>query len=173
MKKLTTTLLITTLAVGGLTIAGTSMARHGDGSSPCGSHGMQDRMHGHGHKKGSGHAGKESSAIMRLEKKLDLSEEQSSTIREIMDNARTARRAQHDIVKENRIALHDLVEAEEFNEQEARRLADIQADNMADMIFLKAKTRAAIRAQLSVAQREKLAASGKDHGYGKGSGKRW
>lgn len=173
MKKLTTTLLITTLAVGGLTIAGTSMARHGDGSSPCGSDGMHDRMHGPGHMKGSGHGGKGSSAIIRLEKKLDLSEEQSSTIREIMNSAHTARRAHRDILKDNRRALRDLVEAGEFNEQEARRLADIQADNMADMILLKAKTHAAIRAQLSVAQREKLAASGKDRGYGKGSGRRW
>ena len=169
MKKLTTTLLITTLAVGGLAIAGTSMAGHGDGYSRCGSHGMN----GHGHMKGSGRAGKGSSAIMRLEKNLDLSEEQSSAIREIMDNARTARRANRDMLKDNRRALHDLVEAEMFDEQEARRLAEIQADNMAEMILLKAKTRAAIRAQLSVEQREKLAASGKDRGYGKGSGKRW
>ncbi len=173
MNKLTTTLLISTLAIGGLTIAGTSMARHDDGSSRCDKHNMQGRMHGHGSKGGFGHAGKGYRAIMRLEKSLDLSKEQRTAIREIMKNARTARRAHRDMLDDNRLALHDLMEAEEFNEQEARRLAEIQADNMAELMLLHAKTTADIRAQLSVAQREKFSGLRQDRGHGKGSGKRW
>ena len=71
MKKLTTTLLLTTLAIGGLTIAGTSMARYGN--DQCGAGAMQGRMHGPGKMAGFGHAGKGSGTIMRLEQRLDLS----------------------------------------------------------------------------------------------------
>lgn len=172
MKTLTTTLLITTLTVGGLAITGTSLARHGD-AGHCAAHGMQARLHGPGKMAGFGHAGKGFAAIMRLEKNLDLSKEQRTAIREIIKNARTAGRAHRDILFDNRLALHDLMEAENFNEQEARRLAEIQADNMAELMLLHARTRADIRAQLSDEQREKVSELRQERGSGYGFGQHW
>jgi len=170
MKKLTTTLLISTLTVGGLAIAGTSMARHGDGSGHCGARSMQGKMHGPGKTAGIGHAGKRIAAIIQLEKSLDLSKEQRTAVREIMKKARMAGRVHRDILIENRLALHDLMEAEDFNEQETRRLAEIQADNKAELMLLHARTRADIRAQLTDTQREKLSELRQDRGFGYGFG---
>lgn len=167
MKKLTTTLLITTLAIGGMTIAGSSMARHSDEHQQCNSYGTHDRRHGPGKMHRSGHADKGYHAIMRLEKNLDLSTEQRTAVRDIMKNARTARRAYRDALMDNRLALHDLMEAEQFSEQEARRLAEIQAAGIAEMIVLRARTEADIRAQLSAEQREKLAGLRQDRGFGR------
>lgn len=173
MKKLTTTLLITALTVGGLTIAGTSMARHGDGYGHCGANGQHGKKHGPGMMDGSGHAGKGFAAIMHLEKNLDLSDEQSTAIREIMKNARIAGRAHRDILFDNRLALHDLTEAGDFNEHEARRLAEIQADNMAELMLLRVRAHADIRAQLTDAQREKMSALHLGRGPGHGFGQHW
>lgn len=173
MNKLATTLLITTLALGGLAIAGTSMARHGAGSGHCDARGMQGKMHGPGKTTGFGHAGKRITAIIQLEKSLDLSKEQRTAVREIMKKARTAGRAHRDILIDNRLALHDLMEAEDFNEQETRRLAEIQADNKAELMLLHARTRADIRAQLTDAQREKLSELRQDRSFGYGFGQHW
>ncbi|MGB5605009.1 MAG: Spy/CpxP family protein refolding chaperone [Gammaproteobacteria bacterium] len=171
MKKLTTTLLITTLAIGGMTIAGTSLARHGDGYSHCGADGMQDGKHRSGHRDSFGHADRGFHAIRRLEKNLDLSTEQRTAVREIMQNARTARRAYRDILLDNRLALHDLMEAEDFDEQEARRLAEIQGDHMAELMVLRARTQADIRAQLTAEPREKLSGLHRERGFGHGFGR--
>ena len=167
MKRLTTTLLITSLAIGGMAIAGTGMARHGDGHGPCSADGMQGRKHRHGF----GHAGRGFSAIMQLEQNLDLNREQRTAVREILKNARTARRSHRDKLIDNRLALHDLMEADVFNDQEARKLAEIQADNLAGLLLLHARTRAGIRAQLTDAQREKLAELRQNHAYGYGFGR--
>ena len=171
MKKLTTTLLITTLIIGGMTIAGTSMARYGEGN--CDARGMQGRMHGPGKMDGFGHRGRGSGGILRLEKGLDLSKEQRTAIREIMKNARTAGRVHRDALSDNRLALHDLTEAEEFNEQEMRRLAKIKADNMTELMLLHARTNAAIRAQLTDEQREKLSELRQDRSFGRDFSRHW
>lgn len=170
MKKLTTTLLLTTLVIGGLTVAGTSMARYGD--DRCGAGAMQGRMHGPGRMAEFGHA-KGPGAITRLERSLDLSQEQRTAIREIMKSARTEGRVYRDALSDNRLALHDLMQAAELNEQELRSLMKVKADNMAELMLLHARTNAAIREQLTGAQREKMAELGQSRGFGQGFNRRW
>lgn len=171
MKKLTTTLLLTTLAIGGLTIAGTSMARYGDGQ--CGADAMQGRMYGHGKMAEFGHPGKGFGAIMRLEKSLDLNQEQRTAIREIMKSARTEGRIHRDALSDNRLALHDLMQAEALNEQEVRSLAKVRADSMAELMLLHARTNAAIREQLTDIQREKMSELSQNRGFGRGFNRHW
>lgn len=170
MKKITTTLLLTTLTIGGLAIADTSMARYGD--SQCGARGMQERMHSPGKMAEFGRQGKGLPGILRLEKKLDLSKAQRTAIHEIMKNARTAKRVHRDALSDNRLALYELMEVEEFNEQEMRRLVRIKADNMTELMLLRAKTRAAIRAQLTDVQREKLSELHQNRGFARDFGRR-
>lgn len=171
MKKLTTTLLITTLAIGGMAAAGNSMARYGDGN--CDARPMQGAMHAPGGMQGFGKRGHGAGGILRLEKGLDLSKEQRTAIREIIKNARAAGRVHRDALSDNRLALDDLMEADEFNEQEMRRLAEINASNMTELMLLRARTDAAIRAQLTAEQREKLSELRPERGFGRGFGRHW
>lgn len=147
MKKSSTIVLFTTLAVGALAFAGTGMARHRMAEDAgCGAHG------GPGIMKESGRGG-----IGRLERFLDLSESQRSAIHGIRQASRSRMHELRDALSDQRFALREMVRNGKYDEQKAGELARAQGEHLAEMLLLRTRNRAAIRDLLTEQQREQLA----------------
>ena len=119
-----------------------------------------ERGKGHGGFGGGGHHimhGRTSDAyIERLAARLDLSQDQLTTLRAIVDATRSEERALRDRIRESRNELRALVDAGSVNEADVRPLAEIQGQAMADLIVLRTKVKSDIQNVLTAEQREQL-----------------
>lgn len=105
--------------------------------------------------------------ITRLAQHLDLSNEQRTMVRQVLDNARPQARLIIDGLAENRRDLRALMQKDEFITESISRLANEQGALMAKLIVLRTNIWAQIKAALNDEQIEKL-----NYRLHKGSGHR-
>ena len=148
MRKLTQTLLISSILTVSAVAAGTAFAGHGKGGACF-----------HGKHMGMGHGGFDSERrLERMTQKLDLSAEQQDQIKAIFDANQAERQALRENMQQNREALRNLMTTDSPNEADIRALAETQGQFKANMIVMKAKTRQAIAAVLTDEQKAKMQA---------------
>ncbi len=146
MKKPMKLLLIATV-VTGTVAAGFAYAMPGGDRCLRGGHEMG---------KGHGHGMDTEARIERMADTLDLTPEQRSQMRGIVDKSRPQTREVRDRLHDSRKQLRALMRQDKASEGEIRRLADMQGKAMADMIVLRAKVQADISSLLTPEQRQKL-----------------
>ncbi len=145
MKKLSNPLLASVLIVSSLGLAATASAMSSGEGSDC------ERG---GHKMGPGHKqGGRGFNVERMANKLDLTDDQSTQIKAIVEQSKQQMSDQHDKMQENRKQLRALMQQSPLNEAEVRKIADTQGDLKADMIVLRAQQHATIHAVLTDEQR--------------------
>ena len=147
MKKPMKLLLIATVITGAVAAGVVYAMPGGDGCQRGGQHlgmghrgqGMDDERH-----------------IDRMADALDMTKEQRTRARGIIDKSRPGTRELQDRLQDNRKQLHALMQQEAAPEKEVRRLADIQGKAIADMIVQRTKVQADIRSILTPEQRQKM-----------------
>ena len=145
MRKLTQTLLISSLLTVSAVAAGTAFADSKGGGCF------------HGKRMGMAHGGFDSERRLdRMTSRLDLSAEQQDQIKAIFDANQAERQALRENMQQNREALRNLMTTDNPNEADIRALAETQGQFKADMIVMKAKTRQAIAAILTDEQKAKM-----------------
>jgi Spy/CpxP family protein refolding chaperone len=159
MKTVTTTLMITGLALGGM-----ALALADDGFRGHGEH--------HGAQCKDGHWGKGMEGGMEhMMEGLDLTPDQRSQVRAIVDQARPSMRELRDKMRDNRKQLRQLTQAATVDEKAVRSLADAQGKLKADMIMQRSKMQVALNKVLTPAQRKQWqdmrpgGGWGHDHGH--------
>lgn len=157
MRKLHKSLLIGSILALSATTAGMAFA---DGSQGAGcNHGKHMKM-GRGDFDGE-------RRLERMTKKLDLSDAQREQIRTIFDANQAERQALHENMQQNRETLRNLMASENPSEADIRAIADTQGQLKADMIMMKTKTKLAIQAILTEAQKAKMQSMREKHQYRK------
>ena len=149
MKKLSTTALASVLALSSLGFVASSYAMpSGEGYEKC--------MHGkHGKGYGEKH-GRRGFDIDRMAEKLNLSDEQRTSMQAIIDESKPEITALREKMRETRKQLKQLAHTNPYNEAEVRKLADAQGDLKAEMIVLRMQQRSKISNVLTEEQRTQM-----------------
>jgi Spy/CpxP family protein refolding chaperone len=149
MKSFNQKLLIAGLVLAGLAAAGTQLAVASPGEyGRCEGRGGHERMGGGMHD--------EDHFVRHLERRLDLSAEQRTAVRKVVDQSQAQRRALHDKLNANRVALHALTESGKADDKQLQKLADEHGKLMAEMIVQRSKVHSEIQKVLTSEQREQL-----------------
>jgi len=148
MNKITTTLLVSSLALGGFTLANADDNRHERG----------DRYEKHDHKgKYCNKRGKKShNRIEKMIKHLGLSDEQATKVRSIRESFQPKMEALRNKKKETRKQLREVMHAESIDQNKVKELAKTIGDLKANKIILRAEMRSDIHKVLTKAQREEM-----------------
>jgi periplasmic protein CpxP/Spy len=168
MKTSIKTLLIAMTLAGGVaaTAAYAMPPGGGPGSGACG-YGAYGAGFGRG---GMGGGIDSETHVDRLAYRLNLTPEQRTKVRAIVDKARPETRALRDKLFDNRQQLRTLVRQGNAKEADVRKLADVQGKLMADMIVQRSKLHNEINAVLTPEQREQFQQLGPRRGPGMGPG---
>jgi periplasmic protein CpxP/Spy len=98
------------------------------------------------------------SELMRAVRQLDLSEEQQTQLRGLMESGREAFRDQMRSLRETRKAMQEAMSAEPYDAARVQQLAEAQGTAVTGMILKRAQTWQEIRAVLTPEQRAELKA---------------
>ena len=151
MNRLRSKFILTTLMVGALVVAVPVLA-HSHGDRGC------------GHMSHMGGYGGPAAGVEHMAKRLDLSADQLTSVRSIVDKNRPQLRSLRDQMAANHKQLRALAEDAAQDPGKLRAIADAQGKTIADMIVLRTQMREDIDKVLSDKQREKLHhMHGKDH----------
>ena len=90
-----------------------------------------------GHRHGGRFFGGGPEHIERMAERLGLNQEQREAIRAVVDQARPKFRSITDSLRDGRKQLHDIAFSGNYDEGQARTLADAQAARMAELIVLR------------------------------------
>jgi len=157
MNKIATTLIISSLALGGFAVANASddddrYERHGYSGKKCDKHGKD-----HG------------SRMERMIERLDLNDEQTTQVRTIRDNYRPKMQALSGKIRGNRQQLREVMHEDTINQSKVKELAQVMGDLKTDKIILRAEMKAEMHKVLTKEQREKMKEwKGRGgHGHGK------
>ena len=101
--------------------------------------------------------------LERMASHLELSTEQLTQIRAIIDDARPSLRAYRDQLRDNRQQWRQINEADSVDEQALQALANEKGDLMASMMVERSQLQRAIRAVLTAEQKEKMSQMKKRH----------
>lgn len=93
----------------------------------------------------------------RMLEQLDLTDDQQEQIDRLTADHRSAMKDRRELVRDGRMAMRDLVHAEEFDEAAIREAAMAVAEAEADMAVERARLRHEIHKVLTPEQREKAA----------------
>jgi len=93
----------------------------------------------------------------RMFRNLDLTDQQKTEIKKILDAERSIMQRVHEQLRENREALNTATKDGQFNEGEVTRLAEKQGDLMAQVIVSRERVQSQIWQILTPEQRDKLA----------------
>lgn len=93
----------------------------------------------------------------RLFRRLDLSTEQQTQIKQIFEENRTALKGQREAMRDSHKALRELATSTAYDPQRVRTLADTQAKLQADMVVARTETFHRVYQVLTPAQQEELA----------------
>lgn len=157
MHKFYSILFCFTLALSGQAIAG---GNHGHGSGhDHGEHGDHGKKH-QGHNKRGGHF---PGHLQRMVKKLDLSAEQKTKLKQVFKNTRVEMKKLRDQMHEKRKAMYQALHADDASESATVALANELGELKKAKMVLYVKTHFQISAQLTDKQREKLRAMHKRH----------
>ena len=154
MNKIATTLLVSSLALGGFTLANADDDRYE----------KEDRYEKGEYYKHDGHKGKycdkhSKKSAYRLEKmikRLSLSDEQATQVRNINESYKPQMEALREKMKENRKQLREEMHAESIDQSKVKQLAQSTGDLKANKIILRAEMRSEIHKVLTKAQREEM-----------------
>lgn len=158
MKKITTTLLVSSLALGGFTVANADSDRFERG----------DRFERFGYsgkvcdKKGKRFGYRNDYMFERL----DLSKEQVKKVRSIRDNYRPKMETLSDKARDNRKKLREAMHSDSINQNQVKKLAKVMGDLKEDKIILRAEIRTEIHKVLTKEQREEINNMKEDRGFG-------
>jgi len=144
MNKIATTLIISSLALGGVAVANASAdddryERRGYSGKYCdkGNRGFGSRFE-------------------RMTERLNLSEEQTKQVRTIRDNYRPQISTLADKMRDNRQQLRELMHGDTINQDKVKELAQVMGDLKTDKIILRAEMKAEIHKVLTKEQREEM-----------------
>jgi Spy/CpxP family protein refolding chaperone len=129
------------------------------GSLSAQSSGMNRDGYGHHHRDGYRAVGfgmRGQSELMRAVRQLDLSEEQQTQLRGLMESGREAFRDQIRSLRETRKAVQEAVNAEPYDAERVQQLAEAQGKAVTGMILKRAETWQEIRSVLTPEQRVEL-----------------
>jgi protein CpxP len=91
--------------------------------------------------------------IERMAKRLDLSDEQQTNIEAIVRSSRTAAEPYREQLSTLRTDLRELVEADEYYEEQVRIMLDTRAAAMVELMVIGTRTMHEVRAELTPEQR--------------------
>ena len=145
MKKIATTILVSSLALGGFTLANADYDRN-------------DRHERSEHKgKYCDKHGKKSGYRMeKMIKHLGLSEEQAKQVHNIRDSYKGKMQAAREKMQENRKQLREEMHAESIDKSKIKELAQTAGKIKSNKIILRAEMRNEIHKVLTKEQREKM-----------------
>lgn len=147
MKKATTTILITSALAASLAAAVPVFAHEPGMRDGCGGHAYPMTFRGHGDL---------DSRIEHMTQRLNLSPEQRTAMRAIVDKERPQLRVLRDQLLDNRKQLRTLMVQDNADEAKVRTLADGQGKTMADLIVLRTRMKSEMARILTDQQRQQL-----------------
>jgi len=151
MNKIATTLLVSSLALGGFTLANADDDRYeGYEKNDRYEHGGYKGKYCDKHSKKSGYR------MEKMIKKLGLSDEQATKVRSIRENFQPKMKALHEKMKENRKQLREEMHAENIDMNKVKKLAQTMGELKANKIILRSEMRNNIHKVLTKEQREEL-----------------
>lgn len=161
MNKIVTTILVSSLALGGFTAANADDDRYERG---------EHYERGHSYEHDSGHHGKfcdkHGMKGQRLEymiKQLGLSNDQADKVRNIRDAYMPDKKELRNKMRETRKQLREVMHADAIDQDQVETLAKAMGDLKTQKILLRAKMRNEIHQVLTSEQREKMKAMKKEH----------
>jgi len=154
MNKIATTLLVSSLALGGFTLANADDDRYE----------QEDRYEKKDHYERDGHKGKYCNKhgkksgyrMEKMIKRLGLSDEQATKVRSIRESFQPKMEALRKKMKENRKQLREEMHAESIDQSKVKELAQSMGELKANKIILRSEMRSNIHKVLTNAQREEL-----------------
>lgn len=154
MNKITTTLLVSSLALGGFTLANADDDRYErEDRYEKGEYNKHDGRKG----KYCDKQGKKSGYRMeKMIKHLGLSDEQATKVRSIRESYKPKMEALRNKKKENRKQLREVMHADNIDQNKVKQLAQTMGDLKANKIILRAEMRSNIHKVLTKAQREEM-----------------
>jgi Spy/CpxP family protein refolding chaperone len=129
------------------------------GSLSAQPYGMDRDGYGHHHRdeyRAAGFGMRGQSELMRAVRQLDLSEEQQTQLRGLMESGREAFRDQMRSLQETRKAVQEAMNAEPYDAARVQQLAEAQGTAVTGMILKRAETWQEIRSVLTPEQRVEL-----------------
>ena len=154
MNKITTTLLISSLALGGFTLANADDDRYERGDRyEKGEHYKHD---GHKSKRCNKHGKKSGYRMEKMIKHLGLSDEQATKVRSIRESFQPKMEALRDKMKDNRKQLREVMHADNIDQSKVKQLAKTMGNLKENKIILRAEMRSNIHKVLTKAQREEM-----------------
>jgi len=169
MNKIATTLLVSSLALGGFAVAHADYDDHEkyEKHERYSEHEKHDEYEKHG-KYCNKYAKRSGSRIEYMIEHLNLSDVQAKQVRSIRDNYRPKLAAFHDKMKDNRKQLREAMKEDTINLDQVKEIAQKTGSLKTDKIILRAEMRTEIRKVLTKEQREKMKNLKRRHGYGHG-----
>jgi len=167
MNKIVTTLLVSSLALGGFTLANASDDDRYERYERYEHSDDDDRYERKGYKGKycDKHGKKSGDRMERMIKHLELSDEQATQVRSIRDSYQPKMQALREKMQENRKQLREEMHAETIDQEKVKKLADKMGDLKADKIILRAEKRNKIHNVLTNEQREKMKEMKERRGY--------
>lgn len=92
----------------------------------------------------------------RMFEELNLSDEQKTQIKTLMDNARTASEQYHEKIRSSHDQMKSIIEASAFNEEQARQILNAKAQAETEIEIIHLRTESAIYKLLTVEQKTQL-----------------
>lgn len=117
--------------------------------------GREQGRSGHGHHRGHGHD--------MAFKKLDLTDAQRASIKQIVSNSRTQNKGQREALRQQREAFRSMTPDQVGYQAAAARLAQAEGSAMQVRVQQKANVRAQVYAVLTPAQKAKMATMRAEH----------
>ena len=151
MKTLTKSVLVAAILASGVAGAAVTPGNAPD-NCPRGAH-----ARAFGHHKGGG--------FERMMERLNVTPEQRTAVRAIVDQSRPQFRQLRDQMVENHKQLRNLIDQGNYDEAQVQQLAQAEGNLKAQMIVLRTKVQSQIRGVLTDQQREQLKQFGAPHGY--------
>jgi len=110
-----------------------------------------------GKREGFGGRGFGGGGFMRLAEKLNLSDEQKTQVKAILEDSKTRIKPLMESMRENHKQAENLGTDGVFNEEQVNRIANSQSETMKQLFIEKEKTKAQIFAVLTAEQRTEAA----------------
>jgi len=155
MNKIVTTMLVSSLTLGGFALANASDDNRYEKREHAGKY---CDKHGKGF----------DSRIERMTEHLGLNDEQAKQVRAVRDNYHPQMLALRDKIKANRKQLREVMHADTVDQAKVEKLAQKMGALKADKIILRSKMRVEMNKVLTNEQRKKMSErkEGRGHGHG-------
>ena len=154
MNKIATTLLVSSLALGGFTLANADDSRHERGDRY--EKGEHNEREGHKGKRCNKQGKKSHYRMEKMIKRLGLGEEQATQVRSIRESFQPKMEALRNKMKDNRKQLREEMHADNIDQSKVKELAKTTGDLKANKIILRAEMRSNIHKVLTDAQRKEM-----------------